>query len=242
MLVAKCIVHSPVGLLCFLYLPFYGAETLKLIIGNKNYSSWSLRAWLLLATFELEFEEVKESLQADGLKERLGRYSPTSRVPVLIDGDLTVWDTLAIDEYVSEQYLTGRGWPSDTGLRAEARAICAEMHSGFTGLRRELPMHCRALRTVSPSAAAQQDIARIDAIWSHCMTDYAGPWLFGDFSIADCFYAPVVLRFKTYGIELSEAANRYQSFVLRHDVLNQWVEAGKAETEIVPEDEAGEER
>jgi len=219
-----------------------GAQSLKLIIGNKNYSSWSLRAWLLLATFELEFEEIQESLRAEGLKERLGRYSPTNRVPVLIDGELVVWDTLAINEYVNEQYLAGKGWPSDVALRAEARSICAEMHSGFMGLRSELPMNCRALRTVNPSAAAQQDIARIDAIWSRCMTAYAGPWLFGDFSIADCFYAPVVLRFDTYGIELSAAASRYQNFVLKYDVLNRWVEAGKAETEIVPEDEAGEER
>ncbi|MEL7143357.1 MAG: glutathione S-transferase family protein [Cyanobacteria bacterium J06573_11] len=219
---------------------------LKLVIGNKNYSSWSLRAWLLLASFDLAFEEIQESLRQDApggsLTERLGKYSPTGRVPVLIDGDLTVWDTLAIDEYVSEKYLGGRGWPADEALRAEARAICAEMHAGFFGLRNELPMNCRALRTVVPTAAAQKDIARIDAIWSHCMTQYNGPWLFGDFSIADCFYAPVVLRFNTYDISLSDAATQYQSFALKQPILNRWVNAGKAETEIVPEDEAGVDR
>ncbi|MEM9092513.1 MAG: glutathione S-transferase family protein [Cyanobacteria bacterium P01_F01_bin.53] len=216
---------------------------MQLIIGNKNYSSWSLRAWLLLTTFNLEFEEVQESLRQDthegSLKGRLGKYSPTSRVPVLIDNQLTVWDSLAIGEYVSEQYLGGKGWPADVALRAEARAICAEMHSGFMGLRCELPMNCRATRQVTPSEAAKQDIARIDEIWSHCMTHYEGPWLFGNFSIADSFYAPVVLRFQTYGISLSEAANRYQAFALQYEALNKWVDAGKAETEIVPEDETG---
>ncbi len=212
---------------------------MQLIIGNQNYSSWSLRAWLLLATFELEFEEIKVSLRQPGLKERLSQYSPTSKVPVLIDGSLTVWDTLAICEYVSEKYLAGRGWPPDGAKRAEARSICAEMHAGFTGLRSELPMNCRALRQIDPSPMAKQDITRIDTMWSSCLENYGGPWLFGDFSIADCFYTPVVLRFKTYGVSLSQTASQYQSFVLQHDVLNRWVSAGKAETEILPEDEAG---
>lgn len=212
---------------------------LKLIIGNKNYSSWSLRAWLLLATFAIEFEEIQESLQQQGLQSRLGKYSPTARVPVLIDGEITVWDSLAIAEYVSERYLAGKGWPRDVALRAKARAVCAEMHAGFMGLRSELPMNCRALRTVNTSAAAKKDIARIDAIWSGCLQNYSGPYLFGEFSIADCFYAPVVLRFKTYGISLSEQADQYQTLMLRHNALNRWVEAGRQETEIVLEDEAG---
>lgn len=212
---------------------------MKLIIGNKNYSSWSLRAWLLLASFEIEFEEVLESLRQAGLTERLMQYSPTARVPVLIDGDVTIWDSLAIDEYVSEKYLAGKGWPADEAQRAEARSICAEMHAGFMALRSELPMNCRALRTVNPSAAAEKDIARIDAIWSACMQNYKGPYLFGEFSIADCFYAPVVLRFKTYGVSLSASASQYQTFMLNHNALTRWVNAGKAETEIVPEDEAG---
>lgn len=222
-------------------------STLKLIIGNKNYSSWSLRAWLLLTTFNLAFEEIQESLRQDlpegSLKERLGKYSPTSRVPVLIDEQLTIWDSLAICEYVSEKYLAGKGWPADIALRAEARAICAEMHSGFMGLRSELPMNCRATRKVELSELAKQDIARVDAIWSKCMaSSYQGTWLFGTFSIADCFYAPVVLRFQTYNISLSASASQYQTFMLQHDTLNRWVEAAKVETEIVPEDEAGVDR
>ena len=158
---------------------------------------------------------------------------------MLIDKNITVWDSLAICEYVSEKYLAGRGWPEDEALRAEARAVCAEMHAGFMGLRGELPMNCRATQKVELSDSAKLDIARVDAIWSTGMSTGKGPWLFGDFSIADCFYAPVVLRFKTYGISVSEPARRYQSWFLEHDALNRWVDAAKAETEIVSEGEAG---
>jgi len=211
---------------------------LKLVIGNKNYSSWSLRPWMLLSFFSLDFEEVKASLNAEGLSERLGQYSPTSRVPVLMDDDLTVWDSLAICEYVSERYLDGKGWPSDVVKRAEARAVTAEMHAGFAGLRSEMPMNCRALRRVEPSAQTRRDIARVDEIWAKGMSA-GGPWLFGELSIVDCFYAPVVMRFKTYGVELSAGAQQYQDFFLQNDVLSEWVDAAKQETEIVPEDEAG---
>ncbi|MGB3300349.1 MAG: glutathione S-transferase family protein [Phormidesmis sp.] len=212
---------------------------MKLIIGNKNYSSWSLRPWLLLSTFEVEFEEIQESLRQEKLTERLSQYSPTGRVPVLVDKTVTVWDSLAICEYVSEKYLAGKGWPEDEGWRAEARAVCAEMHAGFMALRHELPMNCRAARKVELSATAKLDIARVDDIWSNCISTNQGPWLFGDFSIADCFYAPVVLRFKTYGIPVSASARRYSSFFLEQPTLNQWVDAANAETEVVPEDEAG---
>ncbi|MGB3790897.1 MAG: glutathione S-transferase family protein [Phormidesmis sp.] len=219
---------------------------MKLVIGNKNYSSWSLRAWLLLAKFDLEFEEVLESLERENaqgtLTERLKQYSPTGRVPVLIDGETTVWDSLAICEYVSDKYLSGKGWPVEETLRANARSICAEMHAGFMGLRSELPMNCRASRTVKLSKSALQDIIRIDAIWSTCMERNPATWLFGKFSIADCFYAPVVLRFKTYGVSLSNSATQYQNFFLKDATLQKWVDAGKAETEILPEDEAGEEK
>lgn len=197
---------------------------------------------MLLSTFGLAFEEVQASLKAEGLSERLGHYSPTNRVPVLIDDALTVWDSLAICEYVSDRYLEGQGWPRDMAKRAEARAVCAEMHAGFSGLRREMPMNCRALRTVDASEAARQDIARVDDIWAKGMAENGGPWLFGDFSIADCFYAPVVMRFKTYDVSLSAGAAKYQEFFLQHNVLNTWVEAAMQETEIVPEDEAGVDR
>lgn len=214
---------------------------MQLVIGNKNYSSWSLRAWLLLSAFRVDFAEIQESLLHD-TKQRLGKYSPSGKVPVLIDGDVTIWDSLAICEYVSENYLAGRGWPENKKLRAEARAISAEMHSGFVPLRNELPMNCRASRKVKLSIAAQADIAYIDAIWSNCLKQNAhlGPWLFGEFSIADCFFAPVASRFSTYGIALSESAQNYVTQVLGHQSLVAWTEAAKAETEVIPQDEAGE--
>ncbi len=215
---------------------------MKLVIGNKNYSSWSLRPWLLLHAHGLDFEEVSESLRAEGLSERLAQHSPSRRVPVLIDGDLTVWDSLAICEYVSEHYLLGEGWPENATDRALARSLTAQMHAGFNALRNEMPMNCRARRKISPSDAALDDVAQIDALWS----EYARPdgdgrlFLFGQFSIADCFYAPVVLRFETYGISLSPAAQAYADSLRAHPSLQHWVAAGRAESEVVVEDEAGE--
>ncbi len=214
---------------------------MKLIIGNKNYSTWSLRPWLLLSAFNVEFEEIQESLAEEGIKERFEQYSPAGKVPVLIDGELTVWDSLAICEYVSEQYLQGKGWPRDRVKRAEARTISAEMHSSFMALRNEMPMNCRAIRKLEPSLAAKGDIARIDSIWSHYTEQNSslGPWLFGEFSIADCFFAPVASRFSTYGVTLSAAAQKYASLLLNHKSVVAWTEAARAETEIIPRDEAG---
>lgn len=216
---------------------------MKLVIGNKNYSTWSLRPWLLLRHFDLDFEEVQESLKAEGLSERLAQYSPSKRVPVLIDAETTVWDSLAICEYVSEAYLEGAGWPSEIRTRAHARAVSAEIHSGFAALRAELPMNLRARRRIKPSDAARRDIARIDELWSNCLAQYGddGPWLFGGFSIADCMYAPVALRFPTYDVALSEAASRYRETVRGEAGVRAWVAAALTEKEIIDEDEAGEE-
>lgn len=218
---------------------------MKLVIGNRNYSSWSLRPWFLLSEFGLEFELVEESLEGLGgvdLKERLRRHSPSCRVPVLIDRGLAIWDSLAICEYVSEQYLDGKGWPGKRELRATARSVSAEMHSGFVGLRSEMPMNIRARRIVTLSESASTDVRRIDQIWSDCRTQNAGQgdWLYGKFSIADCMYAPVVMRFVTYGTELSETAQQYVETVLASSSMKTWIEAALKETEIIPEDEAGE--
>lgn len=214
---------------------------MKLVIGNKNYSTWSLRPWLLLTEYSIPFEEIRESVTQDRIGERLGKYSPSCRVPVLIDGELTIWDSMAICEYVSETYLDQKGWPENMAARAAARSICAEMHAGFNALRAEMPMNIRATRTVELSAAARQDIRRIDSIWSEYTRRYAaeGDWLFGKFSIADCMYAPVALRFITYGIELSAQAGRYVATVTGNSSVKLWIAAAKQETEIVPEDEAG---
>lgn len=214
---------------------------MELVIGNKNYSTWSLRPWLFLDGFNIAFDEIQLSLLQEGIKERLGKYSDTSKVPVLIDGDLRIWDSLAICEYVSEVYLQGGGWPENVKDRAIARSLCAEMHSGFPALRSGLPMNCRARRKVDISAAAAQDIKRIDDIWSTyaAETPDGALRLFGRFSIADCFFAPVVMRFATYGTKLSEKGAAYAASMREHESLKKWVAAARLETEVIPEDEAG---
>lgn len=214
---------------------------MELVIGNKNYSSWSLRAWLGLRQLQVSFDEVNVSLNAEGLHDRLGQFSPTKRVPVLIDGDLTVWDSLAICEYVSDRYANGAGWPRDIALRAHARAIACEMHSGFSGVRSQMPMNCRATRKVDLTASTQQEVERIDTMWSSLRRTHAGqgPWLFGDFSIADCMYAPVVFRFKTYRVSVSSESKAYMDTMLTNPHIQDWLEVALKETEIIPEDEAG---
>lgn len=215
---------------------------LKLVIGNKNYSSWSLRAWLLLSVHELPFEEVPIALGRDDTSALLARYTEAGKVPVLLDDDLTVWDSMAICEYVSEQYLSGGGWPSGARARAEARSCSAEMHSGLPEIRGQLPMNCRATgRKVPLNAALEKELARIDRIWSRCRGTYAGadPWLFGQFSIADCMFAPVALRFKTYGIELSKTATHYMELVLDNEKVRLWVAQAGMEFEIIEMAEVG---
>lgn len=207
-----------------------------LVIANKNYSTWSLRPWLLLKAFHVHFNEVYESLQAPELRERLLVHSPAAKVPVLKENSTTIWDSLAICEYVNEVHLDGQGWPRKPINRARARALVSEMHAGFTALRTAMPMNIRARRTVEISEDVQNDIDRIDQIWS---AHNASGWLFEEFSIADCFYAPVALRFQTYGVELSEAAQRYQFKLLAHPALRRWVEQALEETEIVDMDEVG---
>lgn len=216
---------------------------MRLVIGNKNYSSWSMRPWLLLTAFGVAFEEIMEALApAETLTARLRRHSPSARVPVLLDGDLCVWDSLAICEYVSARYLDGRGYPASVAAQAQARAIVAEMHAGFHALRRDLPMNIRARRRLQLSEAVQRDIRRIDEIWAHYPPQHGGRFLFGDFSIADCFYAPVAMRFATYdGIALSAEAQAYSERLRQHKAIAAWCEGARAETAIVPADEAGEE-
>lgn len=212
---------------------------MQLVIGNKNYSTWSLRPWLLLSHFNIDFDEVQESLNEYKLSERLSKHSPSCKVPVLIDDDIHVWDSLAICEYINDNYLNGAAWPSEKGAKARARAITAEMHSSFSALRNEMPMNCRAKRRVELSDSAKKDIDYIDAMWSANIEEYGGPWLLGGFSIADCFYAPVIMRFSTYGIQLSSRAQNYANGIRENPHMLSWVEAAKAETEIVPIDEAG---
>lgn len=213
---------------------------MQLFIGNQNYSSWSLRAWLIFSQYNLDVEVIKLKLFTEDFYQTLEGITPTAKVPILVDEDITVWDSFAILEYVNERYLQGSAWPSDVLERAKARAISAEMHSGFFDLRNELPMNIRARRNVKLSDGALKDIARIDAIWAEQAKLYPDGWLFGEWSITDAMYAPVALRFLTYGIELSEGAKAYQKKVLTSDSLQQWLKDASFEKDIVEEDEAGE--
>lgn len=213
---------------------------MQLYTGNKNYSSWSLRAWLMLDKNNINFDDIALKLFTDHFYDTLEGLSPTKKVPLLIDGDVAVWESLAICEYINETYLSGKAWPEHKVQRATARAMANEMHAGFFALRNELPMNIRATRRISLSQQAHKDIKRIEQIWANQFKQYNG-WLFGDWSIVDAMYAPVVLRFKTYGITLNQEATAYMDHVLNCDSLNRWITMALAETDIVMEDEAGEE-
>jgi glutathione S-transferase len=213
---------------------------LTLVIGNKNYSPWSLRPWLFMKHIGLEFQEFLIPLDTPESREQIDRYTPSGRVPVLRQGTLCVWDSLAICEYVAE--LAGRGWPQVRETRAVARAVCAEMHSGFSTLRSLWPMNARARnrRTAVP-AALEADIERIDEIWNDCRVRFGagGPWLFGEYSVADAMYAPVVLRFNTYGARISQAARWYMATVLEDAPLQEWLQAAKQEPWTIAAEEVG---
>ncbi|MFC0117110.1 glutathione S-transferase [Pseudoalteromonas xiamenensis] len=213
---------------------------MKLFIANKNYSSWSLRAWLILNKLDIKHEEIMLKLFTKAFYQSLQGIAANSKVPAIQDGELTVCESLAIGEYISEAYCSGAGWPSTVAERAKARALSAEMVSSFTALRTAMPMNIRANRRVDITVAVQKDISRINEIFSQ-HSNYEGGWLFGNWSIVDAMYAPVVLRFKTYGVYLSPQAQQYCNHVLGCPTLKRWIDAALEETDIVPEDEAGEE-
>ncbi len=214
----------------------------RLVIGNKNYSSWSLRAWLLLREAGIEFEEHRIALDLPETASEIAKYSDSGCVPVLVLDDTTVWDTLAIAETVAERWPDKQLWPADAGARAHARAISAEMHSGFPTLRACMPMNCRAMgRKVSIPDELGDDIDRVIAIWGDCHRRYGhlGGWLFGDFSVADAMFAPVVLRFRTYGINLPESAGYYPHRLLESEAMQDWLAAAESETEVIDREEKG---
>lgn len=219
-----------------------GDMKITLVIANKNYSSWSLRSWLLLREAGVPFEEIRLPLDTDEFYRRIAEYSPARRVPVLLLDDEPVWDSLAIAEAVAELLPEKRLWPRDPASRRHARAIAAEMHAGFEELRGRMPMNCRAMgRKVQMTRELQRDIDRILAIWTDCHDRYGqdGDWLFGEFSVADAMYAPVVLRFRTYGIEIPAAANHYPLRLMQSEAMQNWILAAESETEVVESDEAG---
>lgn len=207
--------------------------TTKLVIGNKNYSSWSMRPWLLLKNFDIPFEELSIPLFQRNTAEKLGPYSPSLKVPVLLHRENTIWDSIAICEYISEQLLDGRGWPVNPRHRAVARSVCAEIHSEFPLLKKEWPMNCKASVPLFASEELANEIARIDAIWSCCKRKYGsgGEYLFGRFSIADCMFAPLAVCLTSYGAELSGDARRYADTLLANPWVRDWVAQGKAEPE-----------
>jgi len=212
--------------------------TLKLVIGNKNYSSWSMRPWLAMRASNIAFDEVLIPLythdKAD--KDRILGFTRSGKVPALIDGDVTVWDSLSIIEYVAERFPQARLWPEDGALRAHARSISAEMHSGFLALRNECGMNLhRPIRAVALSADARANVARIEQIWIECRERHGrlGPFLFGKFSAADAMFAPVVHRFRTYAIEVAPQAQAYMDTMMAQPAFAEWTKAGLAETLLI---------
>lgn len=207
---------------------------LQLVIGNKNFSSWSLRPWLLLKQAGLPFREIPVRLRQADTKAQILAHSPSGKVPALIDGDLTVWDSLAICEYLAEKASLNHVdlWPADPKARAEARSVSAEMHSGFAALRQHMSMEVAASRPgegQTPEVLA--DIARIAALWTSCRERFAaaGPFLFGAFSVADAMYAPVAFRFHTYGVELPPLAAAYRDTLLALPAMQEWAAGARAE-------------
>lgn len=211
-----------------------------LVVGNCNYSSWSLRAWLALRKAGAEFSLLRLPLDTPEFRQRIGEYSPTGRVPVLHHGARVVWDSLAIAEYANETFAGGRLWPADPDARALARSASAEMHSGFAALRAALPMNLRAEgRRVAADAAVEADIRRIGALWNHGLERFGGPWLVGDYCIADAMFAPVASRLRTYGVELAGAAAGYREQHLADPDFQLWARWAAAEPEVVAAEEVG---
>jgi glutathione S-transferase len=211
-----------------------------LVIGNKNYSSWSLRPWLLLRQGGVAFDEVRLPLDTPEFRDGIGRWSPTRRVPVLRDDDLVVWDSLAICEYASERWLDGRGWPDDAAARAVARSAAAEMHSGFAAMRQQLPMNVRR----EPDGRhwdddAQRDIDRVMGLWRELRIRFGGdgPFLCGRFGIVDAMFAPVCVRFRGYGVRTDDTAGAFMDAVFALPAMCEWVASARAETERVGADE-----
>ena len=206
-----------------------------LVIGNKNYSSWSLRAWLLLTQFDIEFKEIRLPLQTEEFKQKIHQYSPSGLVPLLIANDLRIWDSLAICEFIAEQHPDLHCWPAQP-FRAIARSVSSEMHSGFSQIRNCLPMNCRRKQNIDTvSEELQKEIERIREIWRLCRQRYAqdGEFLFGKFSIADTMYAPVVLRFESYGIDVGAVETTYMESMLSLPSLQSWIRDALVEEETI---------
>ena len=225
---------------------------MRLIIGNKNYSSWSLRAWLVLQHSGLPFEEVKLSLadigtESSKFKREILRVNPAGRVPVLVDGEIVVWDTLAIAEYVAESSPTPL-WPKSRAERARARSLCAEMHSGFTTIRSRFTMNIEldgphvGPKVLAEDVEARAELVRLDELIAGALARSGGPMLFGAFSIADAFYAPIATRMRTYGLPISKPTADYVERIYQWPAMRAWVEEARREHEFVAREELYRER
>jgi glutathione S-transferase len=210
---------------------------MKLVIGNKNYSSWSFRPWIGLKAAGISFDEEVIPLYGEGAKAEILKHSPAGKVPILIDGDIRVWESLAILEYIAEKFPDANLWPSDPAARAHARAISTEMHAGFAPLRSECGMNFwRPPGKRALSADAQANIARVQEIWSEARERYGagGPFLFGKFTIADAMYAPVVSRFETYAIDVTPAVKAYMQAMIALPAWQEWRDAALREPWVIP--------
>ena len=217
-------------------MPMATIERPILVIGNKNYSSWSLRPWLLLRHHGVDFDEVRLPLDTPAFADAIGRWSPTRTVPAMRHGELVLWDSLAICEYANEAFLGGAGWPASRHARAVARAASAEMHAGFAALRARMPMNCRRRSAgLALPAEVQRDVARVLALWRDCRARFGdgGPFLFGAFSIADAMYAPVAMRFRSYGIEIDDGARAWSRALLALPAMQEWLDAAANEPETL---------
>jgi glutathione S-transferase len=219
---------------------------LQLVIGNKNYSSWSMRPWVLMRQLGIEFDERKlrfDFAENSPFRRAVASVSPAGRVPVLVDGDFAVWDTLAIAEYLHEKFPALGIWPAGTHARARARSLCAEMHAGFAALRNACPMNIEArlpeagARVWAEQDAVRRDVARIESMWADALAASGGPFLFGDFGAADAFYAPVCTRFVTYALPVAAPTRAYLERVLAAPGVQRWIADALAEGDFIAEDE-----
>jgi glutathione S-transferase len=209
---------------------------LRLILGNKNYSSWSFRPWLALKVAGIPFEETVLPIYIPGAREKILEFSPSGKVPVLIDGGVAVWESLAIIEYAAEKFPGAGLWPQQREVRARARAVANEMHGGFLPLRRACPMNMRRQPSaIELSADVLANVARIDEIWTDCRARYRGPFLFGAFGAADAMFAPVVSRLHTYAVPVGPIARAYMDAVMALPAWSEWRAAAAQEQWVLPE-------
>ncbi|MCP4182132.1 MAG: glutathione S-transferase family protein [Hyphomicrobiales bacterium] len=212
---------------------------MELFIGNKKYSSWSFRPWIALRMKEIEFQENLWPFDMAGGNRHFEEFSPTGKVPCLVDDGITVWESLAILEYLHDKFPDYRFWPNDIQQRANARSVSNEMHGGFLDLRGECPMNMnRRVEALPISDGARKDVDRIVEIWDQCLNNSGGPFLFGEFTNADAMFAPVVNRFDIYRLSDADVVSRYSNAMTSTSPWHEWEEAGRTETWIVEEDEA----